>query len=349
MEIKKIIYGNDAICKAIIKGDSGREYVTSIDGDTYDTWCTCPWWILKGKQVTTCKHIIYLIDNLDWSKMKPTKRFENFLSECTTIDTLMGNGFPLGSVTAIFGQPGQGKTLLTAQLALSCIKNLKKDVIILETEGNREQDYLELLLRFSDRFNLTEKEIIKHIHFFTVLGDFDNQAIVILLQMVGYKAELEKSKKGDKYTVTFKEIKPKLKEELLENTGMIVIDSLTKPLKSSIGHKTQNLPARADLVARFFDRIYQIAYKHNIAILINHHASIDNMKWGRDFGKVYGGDEVLYNSKYVMELIDSDMAARAKYGKSARRILLLKHPFNPVTGNLFPVNLKADYGFCDKD
>ena len=58
--------------------------------------------------------------------------------------------------------------------------------------------------------------------------------------------------------------------------------------------------------------------------------------FGRDFGRAYGGDEVLYNSKYVIEIVDSDMTARAKYGSTARRILLIKHPYNAVTRELYP-------------
>ena len=348
MEIQKIIYGNDRICKAIIKGDSDNEYVTSIDGDSGITWCTCPWWVLN-KRIKTCKHILYLLDNLEYDKMKPTKRFKNFLSECLTIDTLMGSGFPVGSITALFGQSGQGKTLLTAQLALSCIKNLDKDVIVIETEGNREQDYLELLLKFAGRFGLTEEEICKRIHFYTVMGDLQDKAIFSLLGLIGYKAELDASKKGDKFTVTYKEVKPKLKDELLKDVGLIIVDSLTKPIKVSVGHKTQNLPARANLIGRFFDRLYQMAYKFDIAVIVVHHASVDPLKWGRDFGKTYGGDEVWYNSKYILQLIDSDMTARAKFGKSARRVQLLKHPYNAATGVLYTVNLKEDWGFCDEE
>lgn len=347
MNIKSITYGNDRIVKSIIQSDSGVEYVTSLDGDSEHLWCTCPIHVFRKAKI--CKHALFLLEHIDIDKMKPTKRFKNLPTGCTTIDMLMGNGFPLGSVTAVFGEPGQGKTILTAQLALSCIKNLKKDVIVIETEGNREQDYLELLNRFKDRWELTEEEIENHIHFIPIIGDYQSQGVVSLLKLVGYNAELEKSKKGDKYTVTFTECKPNLKEEILESSSLLIVDSLTKPLKSSIGHKTQNLPARADLMARFFDRIYQIAYKYQIGIIINHHASIDPMVWGRDFGKIYGGDEVLYNSKYVIELINSDMAARAKFGKGARRVMLIKHPYNPLTREMYAINLKENYGFTDDE
>lgn len=350
--LKSISYYNDHIVKGEIISESGHEYIASYDGDSKVGWCTCPSSIFKSYTTDSdsCKHVRCLIGQIDETKMKSTKRFENFPCECTTIDLLMGNGFPLGSVTAIFGQSGNGKTLLSAQLALSCIKHLGKDVIVIETEGNREQDYIELLSRFKDRFGLTVEDIKKHLHFYSVVGDFQSQAIITLLKMVGYETTMDQSKGGDKYAVTFKDSKPGLKEEELQASGLLIIDSLTKPIKTSIGSKTQNLPSRAELVARFFGRIYQLAYNYNLAVIINHHASVNPVTpFGRDFGNPYGGDEIFYNSKYIVEIIDSDMAARAKFGQSARRVMLIKHPYQPVTKELHAVNLKENFGFTDDE
>jgi RecA/RadA recombinase len=348
--LKSITYYNDQIVKGEILSDSGHEYIVSYDGDSKVGWCPCPSSIFKSYSKDYCKHVHCLLGQVDLTKMKPTKRFENFPCGCTTIDLLMGNGFPLGSVTAIFGQSGNGKTLLSAQLALSCIKNLGKDVIIIETEGNREQDYLELLGRFKDRWGITTEEISKHIHFYSVVGDFQSQAIITLLKMVGYETTMDQSKGGDKYAVTFKDCKPGLKEEELKASGLLIIDSLTKPIKTSIGSKTQNLPSRAELIARFFGRIYQLAFNYNLGVVINHHASCNPVvPFGRDFGNPYGGDEIFYNSKYIVEIINSDMAARAKFGQGARRVVLVKHPYQPVDKELHTVNLKENWGFTDDE
>jgi len=350
MELKDIIYGSCNLAKGIVESDSGNEYVVSVDGDTTDTWCTCPRYIFsRGK--FTCKHQLFLLDNLEWKEMV-SKKFKNFPCGCMTIDSVMGNGFPQGSTVALFAESGRGKTLLSAQLALSCIKDLQQDVIILETEGNREQDFLELIGKFRPRWELTEKEVKDKLHFYPIIGSFSEKtkAMVELLKMVGFEANIDQSKKGDKYSITFKECKPKLKIGDLEKAGLLIIDSLTEPLKATIGHKSQNLPARSELIARLFYKLITIARDYQICVIINHHASINPLQlFGRDFGKPYGGDEVLYNSKYILAIIDSDMSARAKYGKTARRIMLFKHPYNPVTGDLLPVNLKADYGYCDEE
>jgi RecA/RadA recombinase len=351
MELKDIIYGN-GIIKGVVLGDSGKEYSCGMDTDTYNTWCTCPVYTFHKGQ-TTCKHQLFFIDNVENDKMAKRKKYKNIPSDCVTIDTLMGGGFPQGTSVAVYAESGRGKTILSAQMALSCIKNLDQDVMVLETEGNREQDYIELLDRFNqDRWKIDDKKIEDKLHFYQIISGFQSKekAMVELLEMVGYKVEIDQSKKGDKYSITFRDCKPKLKEKDLKNSGIIIVDSLTEPIKSTIGHKSQNLPARSELISRFFSKLISIAIDYNICIVINHHASINPMQmFGRDFGKPYGGDEVLYNSKYILAIIDSDMKARATYGKSARRVMLMKHPFNATTGELFPINLKEDYGFTDDE
>lgn len=349
MEVLGIEYGTHGICKGIVKSDSGKEYVVSLDANSGRTWCTCPLYTFKKEK--SCKHILYFLDEVDYSKMTNNKKYKNFSSGCTTIDTLMGNGFPQGTTVAVYAESGRGKTLLSAQIALSVMKNLKEDVIVIETEGNREQDYIELLNRFRSRWDIEEKDIDKHLHFYPVISSFSDKtrAMVELLNMFGYKAEIDQSKKGDKYSITFRDSKPKLKEKDLKEAGLLIIDSLTEPLKATIGHKSQNLPARSELISRLFYKLIGVARDYNLTVLINHHASVNPMQmFGRDFGKPYGGDEVLYNSKYILAIIDSDMKARTEYGKTARRVMMLKHPYNATVGELFPLNLKEDYGFTEE-
>jgi len=356
MILKEIIYGYDGIIKGIVQGDSDKEYVVSYDSDTEESICTCPLFVFHRQHV--CKHQLFLLDNIDWNMtLKAKRQYKNFLCGCTTIDSLMGDGFPQGSTTAIYGQPGRGKTILSAQLTLACIKNLKQDVIIIETEGNREQDFLELLSRFKDRWELTEDEISEHIHFIPVIEDFQEQtkSMIDLLEMFGYEVDVDSSKKsakekkkGDRYTIVFRDCKPKLDEKILKTSGLIIIDSLTKPLKATVGSKTQNLPARADLTARLFAKLVSVATKYELGIIIVHHASVNpTQMYGRDFGRAWGGDEIIFNSKYVLLIMDSDMSARAIYGDTARRIMLKKHPYNANVDKLFPVNLKENYGYTD--
>jgi RecA/RadA recombinase len=350
MKTLDTIYGPDGICKSIIQSDSEHEYVVSLDSELGKVWCTCPLYIFKKTDL--CKHMEFMLNEVDYNKMKKRNKFKNFSSGCTTIDTLMGNGFPQGTTVAVYAESGRGKTILSAQLALSMISSLDEDVIVIETEGNREQDYLELLNRFRDRFDVSEDTIYDKLHFYPVISSFNDKtkSMVELLKMVGYKAEIKQSKKGDKYSITFNDCKPQLKEKDLKKAGLLIIDSLTEPLKTTIGHKSQNLPARSELISRFFYKLIGVARDYNLTVLLNHHASVNPMQmFGRDFGKPYGGDEVLYNSKYILAIIDSDMKARSEFGKTARRVMMLKHPYNATVGELYSLNLKKDYGFTEEE
>ena len=81
MRLLDIFYGNDNIVKAIILSDSGNEYTASYDGDSEVAWCTCPRYIFNRFRLGTCNHVLFLLDNIEYSKMKPTKRFKNFLKQ----------------------------------------------------------------------------------------------------------------------------------------------------------------------------------------------------------------------------------------------------------------------------
>ncbi|MEZ5334643.1 MAG: ATPase domain-containing protein [Methanolobus sp.] len=55
-----------------------------------------------------------------------SKITEQLSSGCKPIDDLLGGGFEVGVVTQIYGEPGSGKTNLSLQLAVECVKNGKK-------------------------------------------------------------------------------------------------------------------------------------------------------------------------------------------------------------------------------
>jgi hypothetical protein len=71
--------------------------------------------------------------------------------------------------------------------------------------------------------------------------------------------------------------------------------------------------------------------------------------FGRDLGKPYGGDPILYNSKYAIQFIDAPRKLKDEttWGEECRRIKLLRRPDEPTTGELIPVRLRKDWGFCD--
>jgi len=345
MIIKELFYDNNGIARAIIEGSSG-EYCTSIDSELFRSWCSCPYYVYNSG---TCKHIIHLMNNLEYEKMVKKEKYNFVETGSDVIDNMLGGGIPYGIVTAIFGEPTSGKTLFGDQCGLANIAKTNKKTILIETEGLRDYDRKLLLYKFMPRWNLDKKTvddkfIIKH-----TLGDTQLISIQKLLQMFGYMTTFEISKNG-KYSVKFQNCTPSLKEKELEETGMIILDSLTKPIKDSVGSETQNLPARAQLIERLFGKLYHTAMIYDLAIIVIHHASINPMMpFGRDLGKPYGGNPVLYNSKFALEFIDAPNKVKNEtgWGEETRRVKLLRRPDEPYTGELVPTRLKKDYGYCE--
>jgi RecA/RadA recombinase len=348
MNIKELNYDNIGVARAVIVGDSGNEYCTSVDAEFLRSWCCCPAYVLRGGK--TCKHIIFLMNNIEFEKMNKKTDLNYIETECKVIDNMLGGGIPLGIVTAIFGEPTAGKTVFSKQVGLSSIAKTGKNTILIETEGLRDYDTKLLLYRFMSRYGLDKdtvdkKFIIKH-----TLGDMQLQSIQKLLQMFGYMVSFEVSKNG-KYSIMIQNCVPTLTEKELKETSLIILDSLTKPVKDSVGSETQNLPARAQLIERLFGKLYHFAKIYDIGIIVIHHASVNPITpFGRDLGKPYGGDPILYNSKYALQFIDAPKRVKDEtgFGEEARRIKLLRRPDEPYTGELVPVRLKKDWGFCDQ-
>lgn len=348
MIIENISYDNDGIVRVEVLSDSRRHYIVSIDVDTLKTLCDCPVNVYK-KEI--CKHIKFVLENIDLSCIKRLENMDVLKSGCNTIDNLLGGGFPYGMVVSVTAEPNIGKTKLGLQLAVANIKYKKKHSIIIETEGESIDDQTILLKRFANRYGVTEDELKQHIKFYQTIGDVKEYGIQKLMKLFGYELKLDMSK-GGKFSTDFSQTKIGIPEDVLKSSSFILLDSITTPLKESIGSETQNLPARASIVQRLYGRLYQLAKTYNLLIVVTHHTSVNPvMPFGRDLGKIYGGQPVLYNSKYAIQLVNSTSELKKAYYSGfedeARRVRLIRHPYIVADGNLHNIRLKKDYGFCD--
>ena len=348
MKLKDLYYDNFGIARAIVESDSGNEYVCNADGELYRMWCSCPYYLFHPN--TSCKHIKYLLNHLEYNKMV-RKNFIFVETKSPTIDDLLGGGVPYGIVTAVYGEPMSGKSMFGHQMGLANIAKTGKKTLLIETEGLRNYDVKLILYKFMKRWGLTKEQVDENYIINHTMGNMQLQSIQVLLKMFGTLPKFDISDNG-KYTVTFQDnLKPLIKDDELKDVGMIIIDSFTKPIKDSVGSNTQNLPCRSALTERLFNRLYHVAMIHNIAVIVNHHASYNPvMPFGRDLGKPYGGDPILYNSKYAIEFIDAPKKLQKEtgWGNECRRVKLLRRPDRPSTDELFPVRLRKDWGYTDE-
>ena len=351
MELKYLSYDNAGIARAIVIGDSKLEYDVAIDVERGLSWCTCPYFLYNKSSLD--KHISFVLKYIDFNKAKNRrKELLNLKSGCNVIDSLLGGGFPYGITTALTGAQETGKSFLMAQLALANISQTGKNSIIIETEGYREEDYINnIASKMLDRFKL-KKSDLKKLKFISVVSDWENSGIAKLCKLLGYDLITTSKKpsgenKGVKIQVHFIPTKPDLNKRLLENTGFIGLDSLTAPIKFNIGSEQQNLPARAQVEERIFGQSFMIAKSFNIAFVISHHVSI-NPQIPQDLGKSYGGLDVLYNSKYGIQLMHGAKTGRIKWGNEARRVMMVRIPGIQKNYQKFDIRLKKDWGFVDE-
>lgn len=347
MEITKLTYDNIGIARAIVRGDKTISYYVSIDGELLRNWCSCPKYVYsKG----VCKHIEYVLNNLELDKMvNRISVLDKLSTGCETIDNLLGGGIPYGTITTIFGEPKVGKSMLGYQIGIASIKETGLKTLYIDTEGIRRQDFNSIVSKFNSRWGVDTKILFDKFEYTTTLGDLQLKSIQKLFQLFGLLPMIEMSK-GGRYTVQFETCAPKIKEEQWKNYGMIIIDSMTAPLKMAIGSNTSNLPTRAQLTERLFGLLIEVAMRNNISVVVNHHASVDPMNlFGRDFGKAWGGDPILYNSKYALLIINADGNTKKTtgWGTEARRIMLVRRPDEQDTDTKHPVRLKKDFGYCD--
>jgi len=177
------------------------------------------------------------------------------------------------------------------------------------------------------------------------------------MMMFGFFPKLELSDKGGKYKVTFKFCEATITDEQLKETSLIIIDSLTKPVKDSIGSETSNLPARAQIIERLFGKLYQIAEIYDIAIIVLHHSSIaPPIGPYHDIGHAYGGNPIYYNSKYILQFLNGTKVEREikcaenekeTWNLESRRVILIRRPNEQATGERIPIRLRKDMGFVD--
>jgi RecA/RadA recombinase len=272
------------------------------------------------------------------------------------IDGLLGGGVPFKLVTAIFSPPAIGKSWAGYQIGVNNIKITGKETLLIDTEGLTTTDLENILGKLRLRFDVSEKEVKNKFKMIKTYDDPNMMSIQKLLQMFGFMVLFELSERG-KYKVTFQHCEATLNKKQLNDISFIILDSLTKPIKDSVGSESANLPARAQIVERLFGRLHHIAQVYNIAVIVLHHASCPPPV-GR-YAKApyaYGGNPVYYNSKYILELfsgtneekkIKCGENKKKTWGLEARRIRLQRHPSKQPDGEKIPIRLQKDVGFVD--
>ena len=252
-----------------------------------------------------------------------------FRFDAKVVDELVDGGLTPNEMLFLFGGPNSGKSLLAYQLA--CQYNS----VLINTEiGDPKAFNVFLQPRFEKQF---------HQPFL-----LNCRSLYSLANVLGLNVQLitkgEDGKAGKvESNITTTEKFPVLEYIKQHKSQLLVLDSITTPIKGAIGSARQNFGARADVISRILGQLSLILDETNVAIVIVAHQSQDKAN-KFDEGRIWGGDTLAYNAKYILQLrtphfkVETD--SKTLYKQIRRRRYLGK-----LESKWFQLPLKKDFGF----
>jgi len=139
---------------------------------------------------------------------------------------------------------------------------------------------------------------------------------------------------------------PIFKELSSREYGLVVLDSIAKPIKGKWSFSLQNLPARDSMIGPILDAAVTLSEIFKIAFVIVDHATRDPQKPSSI--KPWGGDNVLYIVKRwlgIQNLWKGMSDDINKYGKGVRKIIRYRCPARLPDEKY--VILKENYGYTE--
>jgi len=294
------------------------------------------------------------------------------------IDAMMAGGLKTSVPSLLFSIPNLGKTFMCYQFACSCTRpvasgGLGKKVIYIDTEGffftpdtverfnkfftdrwtDCDPSKIEIM-QIPDIFELGELfgmqlDIKQEESRVSVTVKYPTSRQVTLAKSQKKKSRVDTATNKDKDWLNKSPLYQKLSEKEGEY-GLIVLDSLTIPIKSEIASVTQNFPARTSLVSALLGACYPIARRQDVAILITDHITSNPMSPGYAFGTgdPWGGRNMIYYVKHIFGMYKALKDQRESYapnGDRLRRIQRYRYP--GLDQDLSLVMLAKDKGYVD--
>lgn len=214
---------------------------------------------------------------------------KNMSTGSANLDSLLGDGLPLGLITHLYGPAGSGKTNICLSSAIACVKN-GLEVLYIDTEGSFN------IQRFEQIAQGRAKEISKKIYLHRP-NSFDEQKDVI-----------------------------RYLEKILDfNFGLVIIDSMVSLYRIEIDGERENILDLSRELGKELAILSQLARKFKIAVLITNQVYSSFSKDPRFLNKEkeivpVGGDTLLYWPKVILELEKTKKAGE-------RNAVLKKHLF----------------------
>jgi len=226
----------------------------------------------------------------------------------------------------IYGEPNSGKSLLAYQIAT------QYNSVILSTEDMDYDAFSFVKNRWGSSFK--EPIILKA------------RSLRSFLKLLGLDI-VPQEKDSLKFEIVLRRMitYPLIEDDgIMKDKDLLVIDSLTSPIKNTIPSGRQNMEARAAVFRAVFGSLDEIAEKWEIPIILILHESRDPAS-KYDVGRPWGGNIIMYSIKYFFQMASSggtDWENKKVFEKKIRRRRFLGRGEDR---DYHILQIKKDYGY----
>jgi RecA/RadA recombinase len=295
---------------------------------------------------------------------------EKIKTGCISVDDMLLGGVSVGKPIGIYGLYDCGKTWLVTQTGFSSTRpkkdgGLGKDTLYLDTEAFYDDEtFATFFTYFQRRWGLQEANAdmfhIKNIQDVYHLGRFFGMEFQIIQEEKRTVAVVKYPKKRSATrNLTSKATKSTTQDEawilrspiyeLLSkgNYGLVILDSITVPVKSVIPVATQNLSARASILQPLLSAIKFLSREFDVGFMVTNHGVGAKGSGAMFFGsaKPWAESVMLYYVKRWMGILMPLSEMRKQYGERARRVLRYRYPGQDRHMGI--VKLEKNVGYID--
>jgi len=329
---------------ALVTGSTGTHTADVLwyYGGRTDEYCSC-----KGFRTRkNCSH-------LRWVKGLPGK---NLLGDILPIDDFIerevklyksslnalnelfdGAPYSNDAITVFYGKPKVGKSLLVLQEA-AYLESEGYRVLIIDTEGSLRESARYWLPILRNRFNSKNKGIyvVKKLTL-QVLGDFMGKKVTVVT-----KGNERKGGKTEFYVIgdTVDLLGEAIKKYKID---VVIVDSITAPIRTAITATQQNLPAKSDAEAFLMGRLLRYIDVYGVAVIVTAHASFNPANPYETMASIRGGVSILHFAKNVVYIDRREK----KEIRDIRRFWLVRHGSNAEEFSKVSVARITDIGYVD--
>lgn len=301
--------------------------------------------------------------------MSEKKEKTDFTTGLVGLDKLLLGGIKRGKPYVLFGQPKAGKTWLSYQIAIEAILSGHR-VLYIDTESFWE-DEVEALYRgyYQKRFPTLTNDTMKKLTIWQPLDLFElgtmfGMDILLIQNENSMSAQVKYPKRETTEAATEGEAKkavpPKTSEQWRDwyerspvykeldkgEYDMLILDSLTAPIKEKIPFARQNIPAARNPVQNPFLSFFRtVSHKMNIPCIFTAHTVADQTNQG-DYGHPWGGNDVTYFIKRQIGLLHITSAEWNATFKKYRPFDMYRRFYRARYPGLMP---EMAYGLLEKD